>query len=790
MSHRLSAPGTVRALLGPTNTGKTHRAVERMLQHRTGMIGLPLRLLAQEVYERIVALKGEAQVALITGEQRRVPLEPRYFVCTVEAMPVQRPVSFLAVDEIQLAGHHNRGHVFTDRLLNARGVIETMFLGSDTIEPLLRQLIPTAEIERHPRFSTLRYTGPKKLSALPQRSALVAFSAEDVYALAERVRRRHGGTAVVLGALSPRARNNQVGLYQSGEVQYMVATDAIGMGLNMDLHHVSFSELRKFDGRTNRALDPTELAQIAGRAGRYQRDGSFGTLMALGALDPDTVEAIEQHRFPPLKKLFWRSSSLDFHSVPALLESLEARPPLPCFIQVRDWEDHEVLRAFTKDAELLGMIHSARATRLAWEVCSVPDFRKDLTDSHALLLAAALRQLLSPRGQLQEDWVETRFRGLDRTDGDIDALMTRMAYVRTWSYIAARDDWMVDAAAWRERCAQTEDKLSDALHQQLTRRFVEGGGRVWVQGLSAPEDSSHAVGRLHGLLYAPNPLAAPLRGPIREAVIGALKERLERALVAPDAEWSLDDRGRLCWEGAPVATLIKGRQTTAPEVKLLRHELLTPPERERLRARAAAWVTARFDALFAALRGPAVERLPPELRGLVYILQSALGTIRARETPLRLDKLSDKNRRLLATLQVRWGRDHLYVTSLLSPDALRLRALLWSLQQPGEGPQGLADDPVLPAVPAALGVERDKALSEDFYAALGYRILGERALRVDEVERLIARVDGLTRSGPAVIPPNVGEALGGGLPALAAAIEGLGFEVRWREGEALRARRR
>ncbi|HXC12874.1 MAG TPA: helicase-related protein, partial [Stellaceae bacterium] len=393
------------AVLGPTNTGKTHLAIERMLGHKSGMIGFPLRLLARENYDRIVKLRGARAVALITGEEKILPPNPAYFVCTVESMPLDRPVDFLAVDEIQLCADPERGHVFTARLLHARGVFETMLLGADTIKPLMRRLVPEFEHTGRPRFSTLAYTGHKKVTRLPRRSAVVAFAVADVFSLAELIRRQRGGTAVVLGALSPRARNAQVGMFQAGEVDYLVATDAIGMGLNMDLDHVAFARIAKYDGRGPRRLTAAEIAQIAGRAGRHMSDGTFGTTAELGPMEPEVVEAVENHRFDPLTRLYWRNARLDYASPAALLRSLEARPPKPGLVPAREADDHLALRTLAKQADIAELARHRQAVRLLWEVCQIPDFRKVLSDTHARLLGQIYRHLVGPTGQLPSDWV-------------------------------------------------------------------------------------------------------------------------------------------------------------------------------------------------------------------------------------------------------------------------------------------------------------------------------------------------------------------------------------------------
>src|SRR5215468_4754836 len=504
------------AVLGPTNTGKTHLAIERMLGHRSGMIGFPLRLLARENYDRVVRLRGARSVALITGEEKILPPNPSYFVCTAESMPLERQVDFLAVDEIQLCADPERGHIFTARLLHARGVEETMFLGADTIRSLMRQLVPEAEHVSRPRFSTLSYSGYKKVTRLPPRTAVVAFTIADVFSIAELVRRQRGGTAIVLGALSPRARNAQVGLFQAGEVDYLVATDAIGMGLNMDLDHVAFAALRKFDGRGPRRLTAPELAQIAGRAGRHMNDGSFSTTADLGPLDAELVDAIENHRFDPLRALMWRNDQLDFASPERLLRSLDQRPPSPALVRAREAEDQQALAALARDPELARLASGPAGVRLLWEVCQIPDFRKILSDAHVRLLGQIFRHLAIDR-RLPADWVAGQISRLDRVDGDIDTLVGRIAHIRTWTFVAHRALWLEDPAHWQERSRAIEDRLSDALHDRLTQRFVDRrhavlarclkDGRALAGAVTRAGEvmvEGHRVGHLAGFRFEPD----------------------------------------------------------------------------------------------------------------------------------------------------------------------------------------------------------------------------------------------------------------------------------------------
>ncbi|WP_048860127.1 helicase-related protein, partial [Acidisphaera rubrifaciens] len=537
----LGFPARVRAVLGPTNTGKTHLAIERLLAHRSGIIGFPLRLLARENYDRMVARKGARHVALITGEEKVIPPEARWFACTVEAMPLDRPVEFLAVDEIQLCADPDRGHVFTDRLLHARGLVETMFLGAETIRRLLQRLVPQAEIETRPRLSQITHAGAAKLIRLPPRSAVVAFSAGEVYAIAELLRRRRGGCAVVMGRLSPRTRNAQVALYQDKEVDFLVATDAIGMGLNMDVNHVAFASLTKFDGHRPRRLTAAELAQIAGRAGRGMRDGTFGTTGTSPPIPEEIVDAVEAHRFDPIEQLCWRNDTLDFSSIDNLLTSLAAPPPLPGLVRGNDASDMDTLSVLARDPAIRAASVGGGRLRLLWDACQIPDFRKLADDSHARLCARVFTHVVQD-GALPAAWLTSAFDALGRTEGDIDTLMQRLAGVRVWSYIAARTDWLRDAAHWQERARAIEDAISDALHERLTARFVDRRSAHLMRRLEATESEAllsavtatgavivegHPVGQVDGFRFTPDPLA---EGEARKLVLRAARRALRQEM--------------------------------------------------------------------------------------------------------------------------------------------------------------------------------------------------------------------------------------------------------------------
>ena len=750
-----SAAGRLTAVLGPTNTGKTYLAIERMLGHESGIIGFPLRLLARENYDRIVKIKGAHQVALITGEEKIVPPGARYFVCTVESMPLDRPVSFLAVDEIQMAADPERGHFFTDRMLHARGMNETMLLGADTIRPVLNKLLADVDIVARPRFSQLTYVGPKKATRLPRRSAVVGFSANEVYEIAELIRRQRGGTAIVMGAMSPRTRNAQVEMFQSGEVEYLVATDAIGMGLNMDVSHVWFASLRKYDGRAVRPLRNVELAQIAGRAGRHMNDGTFGTTIDVGGLDPETVEAIETHRFDPLRDVQWRNSALDFRSVSALMATLNLPPPHAALQRVREQDDQMALQTLAQQSEFLPRLHAPARVKLLWEVCQVPDFRKTMTEEHTQLLARLFQHLTQGGERLPEDWIDSHVKRLEHYDGDIDTLMARIAHVRTWTYISHRADWIQRAVHWQERARAIEDKLSDVLHQRLMQRFVDRRATLLVRRLRDEGEMTTSVadagevivegehlGRIEGFRFVPDTIEGPSDPKVADqkavlsAALRALREnlptRLQAFTSANDGELVFDSQLRVCWGGGPIARLLPSGDVLAPKVEALPSDLLDGPAREEVRKRAATWVETRIRlGLSELMDARATAELPAGARGIVFQLCESLGVLPRRPIEQQLSELGEEDRKALARLGVRVGIYSLYFPSMLKPVPIRLRAGLWMIAKNRE---------TIPTLPAegrtSMDLPRDA--ERDFYAAIGYLPLGNHAIRADMVERLAA----------------------------------------------------
>ncbi|HET9147999.1 MAG TPA: helicase-related protein [Acetobacteraceae bacterium] len=776
-------PPRVKAVLGPTNTGKTHLAMDRLLAHSSGIIGFPLRLLARENYDRMVARKGARHVALITGEEKILPPEARYFACTVEAMPLDRRVEFVAVDEIQLCADPDRGHVFTDRLLHARGMVETMFLGAETIRKLLKRLVPEAEIETRPRLSQLTYTGPAKLSRLPPRSAVVAFSAAEVYAIAELIRSRRGGCAVVMGRLSPRTRNAQVALYQDKEVDFLVATDAIGMGLNMDVDHVAFAGLSKFDGHRPRPLMASEIAQIAGRAGRGMRDGTFGVTANCPLLDEELVNAVESHAFQPLEHLFWRNAELDFGSIHSLLASLTAPPDRPGLVRGNEASDLAILEALSGDLAIREAAGRPRDVRLLWDACQIPDFRKLATDSHTKLCAKVFHHLHED-GRLPEDWVASQIAGLGRTDGDIDTLMQRLADVRIWAYIAARSDWVAGAVAWQARAREAEDQLSDVLHEKLMARFVDRRAAKLTRRLESGEDHAlfsavsargevlvegHEVGRVEGFGFKPDESASGadkrlvLRA-ARRALAAEMPRRVAALDTAEDAVFAIEGQNIL-WNNVAIARLKRGASLLAPTAEVLPSEFLDGARRETVRARLQAFVTARIGTglapLFAALSADA----PPNLRGLLHRLAESGGVLPNGAADAAI---LPEERAGLKRLQIRVGRFALYMPALLKPRAAALRALLWSVWHRMTVPELPA--PGLVSIPAP-------HWPPDFAIYLGWVPAGPKAIRLDIAERIAAECFHAARRHPVMVPPDLASRLSIGQAELPAVLRAFGLRL-------------
>jgi ATP-dependent RNA helicase SUPV3L1/SUV3 len=770
----------VTAVLGPTNTGKTHLAIERMLAHSSGLIGLPLRLLAREVYNRAVERVGAEQVALITGEEKIKPPNPRFWVATVEAMPRDLDVAFLAIDEIQLAADFERGHVFTDRMLNRRGREETLVLGAATMRPIVERLLPGASIVSRPRLSQLTFSGEKKLTRLPRRSAVVAFSADEVYAIAELIRRQRGGAAVVLGSLSPRTRNAQVELYQSGEVDYLVATDAIGMGLNLDVDHVAFASDRKFDGYQFRKLNPSELAQIAGRAGRATRDGTFGTSGRCPPFEPELVQALESHTFEPVKLVQWRNSDLDFSSIGALQATLAAAPTESALARAPVAEDILVLDHAARDDGVRNMIGTAAHVERLWDVCQLPDYRKIAPANHAELVVT-LFGYLQREGKISIDWFAQQIAMADRTDGDIDTLSTRIAHIRTWTFAANRPDWLADPEHWQGVARAVEDRLSDALHERLTERFVDRRtsalmrrmrdnnsldpqfnktGEVTVEG--------HVIGRLDGFVFVPEASAGgseakTLQNAAQKALVGEIAARATRLAEAPDEQFVLASDGTLRWTGAPVGKLVAGEEILRPRVRVIADEHLTGAPRDAVEARLDAFVKSHIEKLLGPLSQlAAAADVTGIARGVAYQSVEALGVLDRQRVAEEVKGLDQPARATLRKYGVRFGAYHIYLPNLLKPAPRKLAAQLWALKNEAALTKGL-DDLLHLAGSGRTSVPVDREIDAGLYRTAGYRACGERAVRVDILERLadLIRPALAWREG-ASGPKPLGAVVGGG----------------------------
>ncbi len=743
----------VTAVLGPTNTGKTHLAIERMLAHSSGMIGLPLRLLAREVYNKCVDRVGADSVALITGEEKIKPANPRFWVSTVEAMPRDLDVAFLAIDEIQLGADLDRGHVFTDRMLNARAREETLVLGAATVRPMVEKLLPGAHIISRPRLSMLTYAGDKKLTRLPRRSAIVAFSAEEVYAIAELIRRQRGGAAVVLGALSPRTRNAQVALYQSGDVDYLVATDAIGMGLNLDVDHVAFASDRKFDGYQFRKLNPAELAQIAGRAGRATRDGTFGTTGRCDPFEPELVQALESHSFEPIRMLQWRNSALDFSSLGALQASLAATPTEQGLTRAPVAEDILVLEHAARDEEVRALAQKPATIERLWDACQVPDYRKIAPATHAELVVT-LYGFLMREGNIPIDWFARQVALADRTDGDIDTLSNRIAHVRTWTFVANRPDWLADPEHWQGVARAIEDKLSDALHERLAERFVDRRTSVLMRRLrenamletdigknGEVTVEGHVIGRLDGFMFAPEAStdaseAKALNAAAQKALAGEIEARATRLSQAANDQIVLANDGAMRWLGDVVGKLTAGDDTLRPRVRIVADEHLSGPAREMVQTRLDLWLKTQIEKLLAPLFSlSAADDVTGMARGVAFQLVEALGVLERQKVAEEVKGLDQPARASLRKYGVRFGAYHIYLPVLLKPAPRSLATQLWALKHESPDAKGVGELLHL-AASGRTSIPVDKETPKPLYRTAGYRVCGERAVRVDILERL------------------------------------------------------
>lgn len=795
------AKGLLSAMLGPTNTGKTHYAIERMASYKSGMIGFPLRLLARENYDRLVKMKGHHQVALITGEEKITPLQPRYYVCTVESMPVSVPVEFLCVDEIQLCADAERGHIFTDRLLRARGEEETLFLGALTMRDMFKTLLPGCKIETRDRMSPLTYTGYRKLTRLPARSAIVAFNINEVYRLAEFVRAQRGGTAIVLGALSPRTRNAQVEMYQNGDVDYLVATDAIGMGLNMDINHVALAATRKYDGSHSRNLRADELAQIAGRAGRYRSPGTFGVTDDIPNLDTAMATAIEEHAFEQIKQIRWRNPKLDFSSLNGLLRSLSFPPQREEFIPARQADDHAALITLSRHPTIQDRAKTSDRLRLLWEVCAIPDFRKTLTDEHHNLLRQIFLYLTDEPWHLPEDWCVEQIKRLDRTDGDLDTLLTRIAYTRTWTYITHVKGWLKDGDHWQAVTRQIEDRLSDALHERLTQRFVDKRASSLLRGLASRDKllggvrrdgtlvvEGHTIGRLQGWRFmAEESLLDTNKDAVMKAARTVLKQPLQNAIDVfaqqVSAAFSVDASGQISWRHGedqfPIAKLAKGDSFYAPKIKLLHNDLLEDAQNKIVLQRLETWLDEQKQKSLGPLLALENAELNGTAKGIAFQLFESGGILLRSQIVDLIKTLEKDDRQALGKMGVRLGAYFVYQRDVLKPAAMRMKATMWRLQHDVNETLPLPQEGnVTMACP--------ENASRDFYRAMGLPVFGKTCVRVDMVDRLNSAVYDQAKEGKYTFDPALASTVGVSVETVQFILHDLGFrfeDVTEGEGE-------
>jgi len=746
----------LKAVLGPTNTGKTHYAVERMLGHSSGVIGLPLRLLAREVYDRIAARIGRAQVALITGEEKIVPPKARYYICTVEAMPVEKRFAFLAIDEVQLMANHERGHIFTDRVLHARGLEETLFLGAETARDVLSTLVPNIRFDQRERFSELHFDGAKKLTRLPKRSVIVAFSAAEVYTLAELIRRYRGGAAVVMGGLSPRTRNAQAELFQSGEVDFLVATDAIGMGLNLDTEHVAFASLVKFDGRRRRYLTPMEAGQIAGRAGRFRNDGTFGTTADCPPMDEGLVKRIEAHDFEPLHYVEWRNSDLDFTSIDSLMETLHQPRPTKRLRRIKGADDEAALERLKAIPQIHDALKTRAQVKMLWDVCQVPDFRNLTIDTHVKLLQDIWRTLMAGGGKLSDDFMATKIDRCEDTFGGVDQLSGRLARIRTWTYCASKLSWMRDSDFWINRAREVEDKLSDALHEALTARFVDRRTRKLLKGIGAELDMSATIkdtgevyvendliGRLDGLKFTADASQGGLEAQALQAAaqkaVGPEVDRLLTSISSgTHAIFTLSDQGEILWGGKAVGRIASGGSVFMPDAELIGGKLGKDVLQQMATDRMREYLRSEVQTLLAPLKALKdlieAEDTLPAAKGFGYILLENNGAIERRNHLQTVRDLDQDARRQLRSISVIFGHYNVYLNDLTKPKPARLLSLLIAYGAGGDKKPWIPFAGVT-SIPNA-GDLASANYSEQALSLAGYRAVGSRIIRFDILNRL------------------------------------------------------
>jgi ATP-dependent RNA helicase SUPV3L1/SUV3 len=742
----------ITAVLGPTNTGKTFLAIETMLSFDTGMIGFPLRLLAREVYDKIINKVSTDKVALITGEEKIIPPNAKYFLCTVESMPIDKYLDFVAIDEIQMCADHERGHIFTDRLLNLRGEKLTMLMGSNTIKNIISKLDEDTEFISRNRLSKLSYVGHKKISRINRKTAIIAFSTEEVYAIAELVRRQKGGAAIVMGSLSPKTRNSQVALYQSGDVDFLVATDAIGMGINMDLENVFFSNLKKFDGKKLRRLNLSEIGQIAGRAGRYLNDGNFGITGDCKEINAEEVELLESHKFEEIKTLFWRNSNLNFDSASSLVKSLEEKPQKHWLRKIHECEDEKVLKYFIKNLDLYNINNVKETLILLWECCQIPDFVKKTYGNHIEVVGKVFSFLNSKKGKVSNDFMRLQLLKLEKLEGNVDSLTNRIANVRTWSYVSNKNNWVENQSYWIEKTKLLEDRLSDRLHEELTKTFIDKRASVLARGLKQDMDfkteimeddkviiDNQFIGKLKGLKFE-----LDLKTDALETDIKSLK-KAARQTVGPELEkriqiiidtglLEIKDDFKIYWNKHPISKLSPGKDYLNPELFLIVDDILENNQKKILSEFLNKWIKKKINFVLKSLIDlKNLKESNSSIKALAYQLYENNGVIKREQVSDYLNKLGQDERKILRELGVKFGRYHVFLFRLLKPEAVSLRVLLWKNFH-----QKYFD-----LAPPTFGLnflEDKKKINKNFMLLCGFENFNEYFVRIDILERLFVKI--------------------------------------------------
>ena len=737
------------ALLGPTNTGKTHVAIQKMLEHDTGIFGLPLRLLAREVYEKCIEKVGVEKVALITGEEKIIPGTAQYFICTVESMPKDKEVDFVAIDEIQMCADRERGHIFTQRMLEARGTKVTMFLGSQVMASIINDLIKEVEFEKKERYSSLSYSGIKKISRLDRKVAIIAFSIEEVYAIAELVRRQKGGAAVIMGSLSPKTRNSQVGLYQSGDVDYLIATDAIGMGLNMDINEIYFSNLKKFDGKKTRRLNLVEMSQIAGRAGRYKNDGGFGTTGDCETLNSDEIEKIEKHQLPDTKMIYWRNSKLDFVSPEKLIESLEQKPNQKNLLRTNDSLDESVLRFFLKKGANNIIYH--KNLDLLWECCQIPDFEKKAYGQHINVIDKVFQFLTTRKRRIPSSFMKDQLKGLEKDHGNVDLLSHRLSNVRTWSYVANKKNWVENSDYWVQLTKNIEDKLSDKLHDELTKSFIDKKISILSRSLKQDlvlntkineENKIHIdgqlIGELKGLKFlievTSKTLDTDIKSIKKAARKGVEEELIKRVdNIISNGEIEISNENKIIWKDNPIAWLKKGNSYLNPEIDIIADEALNLDSKNKLILYLNKWLSDHIDKVLGDLIKLTKHKIENKyLRGLVFQLYENNGVVKRNNVEQIVKAIPTEERRKLWDMGIKIGRYHIYLPKMLKPKAVEFRVSLWKIFN------NSLDKNEIPK--SGLNFLINKDYDNKFLLLCGFEKFKEFFIRIDILEKLFIKI--------------------------------------------------